>query len=87
MVEVQEDVVVSSERIHFNLQEAPCGQVLPGANPTIKSYNASVVKIYNATNSLTRYLKKLSDIKRFSLQQRWSCRCKLKVVGLALCKY
>jgi hypothetical protein len=27
----------------------------PGANPTITSYNASVAKIYNATNSITRF--------------------------------
>jgi hypothetical protein len=28
---------------------------LPGANPTIASYNASAVKIYNATSSLVRF--------------------------------
>jgi hypothetical protein len=28
---------------------------IPGANPTITSYNASVVKIYNAANSMTRF--------------------------------
>jgi hypothetical protein len=27
------------------------GQVQPGANPTIASYNASVVKIYDATTT------------------------------------
>jgi hypothetical protein len=27
----------------------------PGANPTTVSYNASVVKIYNATSSLVRF--------------------------------
>jgi hypothetical protein len=27
----------------------------PGANPTIVSYNAIVVKIYNATSSLARF--------------------------------
>jgi hypothetical protein len=27
----------------------------PGANPTIASYNASVEKIYNATNSMARF--------------------------------
>jgi hypothetical protein len=26
-----------------------------GTNPTITSYNASVVKIYNATNSIARF--------------------------------
>jgi hypothetical protein len=30
----------------------------PGANPTIASYNASVVKIYNATNSMARFYNK-----------------------------
>jgi hypothetical protein len=27
----------------------------PGANPTIASYNASVVKIYSAVNSMARF--------------------------------
>jgi hypothetical protein len=31
---------------------------MPGANPTIVSYNASGVKIYNATNSLVLYENK-----------------------------
>jgi uncharacterized protein YdhG (YjbR/CyaY superfamily) len=30
----------------------------PGANSTIASYNASVVKIYNATSSLVRFENK-----------------------------
>jgi hypothetical protein len=30
----------------------------PGPNPTIVSYNASVVKIYNATSSLVRFENK-----------------------------
>jgi hypothetical protein len=29
-----------------------------GANPTIASYNASAVKIYNATSSLVRFANK-----------------------------
>jgi hypothetical protein len=28
---------------------------VPGANPTIASYNASVVKIYSAVNSMARF--------------------------------
>jgi hypothetical protein len=36
-----------------------------GANPTILSYNASVVKIYNATNSIAR-LKKIPTLKSHS---------------------
>jgi hypothetical protein len=31
------------------------GTFTPGANPTIASYNASVVKIYNAVNSMARF--------------------------------
>jgi hypothetical protein len=31
----------------------------PGASPTITSYNASVVKIYNATNSIARFRIKI----------------------------
>jgi hypothetical protein len=34
---------------------ALCEEGLPGTNPTIVSYNASVVKIYNATNSIARF--------------------------------
>jgi hypothetical protein len=30
----------------------------PGANPTIVSYNASAVKIYNATSNLVRFENK-----------------------------
>jgi hypothetical protein len=31
----------------------------PGANPTIVSYNASAVKIYNTSSSLLRFEKNL----------------------------
>jgi hypothetical protein len=31
----------------------------PGANPTIVSYNASAVKIYNAKSSLVRFETKI----------------------------
>jgi hypothetical protein len=40
---------------HSRWRDAP---VFPGANPTTAIYNASVVKIYNATNSLARFLIK-----------------------------
>jgi hypothetical protein len=33
--------------------------LLPGPNPTIASYNASVVKIYNATNIIARFRIKI----------------------------
>jgi hypothetical protein len=46
------------------------------------SYNASVVKIYNATGSLARFENKKKYFfffeKRYSLLQRWRCSCKLK---------
>jgi hypothetical protein len=32
--------------------------LMPGANPTIASYNASVVNFYNATGSLARFENK-----------------------------
>jgi hypothetical protein len=30
-------------------------EAIPGANPTIASYNASIVKIYSAVNSMARF--------------------------------
>jgi hypothetical protein len=54
-------------------------KIRPGANPTIVSYNASAVKIYDATSSLVRFgNKKYYLEKRSSLLQRW-----FEVVGLA----
>jgi hypothetical protein len=55
--------------------------LMPGANPTIASYNASVVNFYNATGSLARFENK--NIlwyfeKRSSLLQCWRCSCILK---------
>jgi hypothetical protein len=35
-----------------------CKLLKSGANPTIASYNASVVKFYNATNSVARFKNK-----------------------------
>jgi hypothetical protein len=54
---------------------------MPGANPTIVIYNASVVNFYNAKGSLAGfenknilfYFKKCS-----SLLQRWRHGCKFK---------
>jgi hypothetical protein len=43
--------------------------MLPGANPTIASYNASVVNFYNATGSLARFENKNIS---FSFEKR--CR-------------
>jgi hypothetical protein len=37
------------------LQTTAEGRLQPGANPTIASYNASVVKIYSAVNSMARF--------------------------------
>jgi hypothetical protein len=48
------------------------------------SYNASVVKIYGAINSMAHFYSKnyfSPTKKRSSLLQRW--RCRSKVVGLA----
>jgi hypothetical protein len=43
-----------------------------GANPTIESYNASAVKIYNAKISLVRFEKKfLYKENCASLPRRW----------------
>jgi hypothetical protein len=53
----------------------------PGVNPTIASYNASVVNVYNGTGSLARFENKnilFYFEKRSSLLQRWHCSCKLK---------
>jgi hypothetical protein len=53
----------------------------PVINPTIASYNASAVKIYNATSSLVRCENKtifFSHDKHSSLLQRWRCSCKFK---------
>jgi hypothetical protein len=55
-----------------------------GANPTIASYNASAVKIYNATSSLVRfgsknffvYFEKM--LYTYSQLQRQLCSCKFK---------
>jgi hypothetical protein len=54
---------------------------LAGANPTIASYNASVVNSYNATGSLACFENKNISFyfyKRSSLLQRWRCSCKFK---------
>jgi hypothetical protein len=49
----------------------------PGPNPTIVSYNASVVKIYSTVGSQVRFEKKIYFEKRCSLLQRWRC-CKFR---------
>jgi hypothetical protein len=40
-------------------ENIPSGNPVPGANPTIVSYNASAVKIYNATSSIVRFENKI----------------------------
>jgi hypothetical protein len=38
--------------------------IYPGVNPTIESYNASIVKFYSATNSMARFIDIFfSDVK------------------------
>jgi hypothetical protein len=44
---------MSASRAEYGGFDSP-----PGANPTIASYNASVVNFYNATGSLARFEKK-----------------------------
>jgi hypothetical protein len=39
----------------FWFENKPSGNPGAGANPTIVSYSASVVKIHNATNSIQRF--------------------------------
>jgi hypothetical protein len=51
----------------------------PGANPTIVSYEASVVKLYNATSGIVRFENTnivFYSEKRSSLLQRWRCSCR-----------
>jgi hypothetical protein len=54
---------------------------IPGANPTIVSYSASAVKIYNATNSLVRFENKniFFNLKNALVyyKERWRCGYKL----------
>jgi hypothetical protein len=60
---------------HFQVREKP------GANPTIVSYNASIVKINNATGSQVRFENKcifFYFIKCSSPLLRWRCGCKFK---------
>jgi hypothetical protein len=52
-----------------------------GANPTVVIYNASAVKIHNATSSLVRFENKnilFYHEKCFSILQRWHGSCKIK---------
>jgi hypothetical protein len=51
----------------------------PGADSTITSYNSSVVKNFNSTNSIARFWKRnLPMYKRYSLLQHCRCSCELK---------
>jgi hypothetical protein len=61
----------------------------PGANPTIASYNASAVKIYNAKSSLVRLEKIFSSTVKNALVYYLGTmlallpKNKIKIVGLA----
>jgi hypothetical protein len=48
----------TSKDAHVSLISQKYGELIPGANPTITSYSASAVKIYNATSSIARILDK-----------------------------
>jgi hypothetical protein len=66
----------SHSKVNDRMFESP-----PGANPTIASYNASVVNFYNATGSLARFENKniiFYFSKHSSLLQRWRCSWKFK---------
>jgi hypothetical protein len=55
-----------------------------GANPTIVSYNTSIVKIYNATGRRAHFERKIftSILKeRSCLSRRWSCKLRSRRIG------
>jgi hypothetical protein len=59
-----------------NRDPSSMGYFLTRANPTIASYNASVVNLYNATARLGCFENKnilFYFEKRYSLLQRWRC--------------
>jgi hypothetical protein len=61
---------------NFALKKLPSG-----ANPTIASFNTSVVNFYSTTGCLARFENKKIFFyveKRSSPLQRWRCSCKLK---------
>jgi hypothetical protein len=61
--------------------QLPVVELTPGANPTIVSYNASAVKIYNARINIFRIENKNNFLyfeKCISLLHRWLCICKFR---------
>jgi hypothetical protein len=67
--------------INLRVRNSGFDDLLPGANPTIMSYNTSVVFFYNATGSQGHFENKhifFPFQKRSSLLQRWRCSFKLK---------
>jgi hypothetical protein len=54
------DVVMRASYVRLRRHSRTnCPVRWPGANPTIASYNASVVKIYSAVNSMARFRLKI----------------------------
>jgi hypothetical protein len=77
VVFMQSGIVSACGIVDCEIESRQC----TGANPTVASYNASVVNFYNATGSLSRFENKnilLYFEKCSSLLQRWRCRCKFK---------
>jgi hypothetical protein len=50
---IQPELRMSEWKYYFNMKATET--IPPGANPTITSYNASVVNLYNAMGSLARF--------------------------------
>jgi hypothetical protein len=57
--QIVSDFGAKKMKIFVDRQVVPCHRLIAGSNPTIVSYNASVVKTYNATNSMAHFRIKI----------------------------